>query len=64
MSSTIESLTLEQALAGRKVAWTSGVLVLNLILSIVQLSSYATGYDGSMMSESSYHRTDNASATY
>lgn len=53
MSSTTEPLTLEQALAGRKFSWTSGVLVLNAILSVVQLSSYATGYDGSMMSESS-----------
>jgi hypothetical protein len=45
-------LTLDEALAGRKGLYSnSGVLTLNIILSIVQLSSYATGYDGSMMSE-------------
>lgn len=47
-----EPLTLDQALAGRKLSRNSGLLVLNIILSIVQLSSYATGYDGSMMSKS------------
>jgi hypothetical protein len=64
MSTTTELLTLEQALAGRRLSWTSGVIVLNVILSVVQLSSYATGYDGSMMSESRYLRIENASATY
>jgi hypothetical protein len=47
-----EPLTLDQTLAGRKLSRNSGLIVLNIILSIVQLSSYATGYDGSMMSES------------
>lgn len=64
MSSTTEPFTLEQALAGRKFSWTSGVLVLNAILSVVQLSSYATGYDGSMMSESDCLWVNNISATY
>jgi hypothetical protein len=47
-----EPLTLDQTLTGRKLSRNSGLIVLNIILSIVQLSSYATGYDGSMMSES------------
>ena len=51
MASTEEPLLLDQVLAGRKLSRNSGVIVLNIILSIVQLSSYATGYDGSMMSE-------------
>lgn len=52
MSSISEPLTLDKALAGRKLARNSGLIVLNIILSVVQLSSYATGYDGSMMSTS------------
>ena len=64
MSAITEPLTLEQALAGRRVSWTSGVLVLNLILSVVQLSSYATGYDGSMMSGLGHHTTVNTDAFY
>lgn len=52
MSRIENPLTLDEALVGRKVGFSnSGVLVLNVILSVVQLSSYATGYDGSMMSE-------------
>lgn len=45
-----EPLTLHEALAGRRLSRNAGVIVLNIILSVVQLSSYATGYDGSMMS--------------
>ena len=45
-------LTLDEALTGRKTDFRNGgIVVLNIILSLVQLSSYATGYDGSMMSE-------------
>jgi hypothetical protein len=52
MSRIDNPLTLDEALVGRKVGFSnSGVLTLNVILSIVQLSSYATGYDGSMMSK-------------
>ncbi|KAH8665140.1 putative sugar transporter [Tricladium varicosporioides] len=43
---------MEQALASpsRKKGWSNGgLIVLNLILTIAQISSYATGYDGSMM---------------
>ena len=44
--------TLDEALAGRQTGLRNGgLVVLNIILSIVQLSSYATGYDGSMMSK-------------
>jgi hypothetical protein len=46
-----EPVTLDQALAGRKLSRNSGLIVLNIVLSIIQLSSYATGYDGSMMSQ-------------
>jgi len=53
MSRVDNPLTMDEALAGRKVGFSnSGVLMLNVILSVVQLSSYATGYDGSMMSMS------------
>lgn len=54
-------LTMEQALASpnRKKGWSNGgLIVLNLILTIAQISSYATGYDGSMMS-----KCNNRSAT-
>lgn len=46
-----EPLTLDKTLAGRKLSRNVGLILLNIILSVVQLSSYATGYDGSMMSE-------------
>jgi hypothetical protein len=58
-----EPLTLDQTLAGRKLSRNSGLIVLNIILSIVQLSSYATGYDGSMMSESPSPRKKSVKAT-
>lgn len=51
MSINENPLTMDQALQGRKVGFNNrGVLMLNIILSIAQISSYATGYDGSMMS--------------
>ncbi len=50
MASLSEPLTLDQALAGCKLSRNSGLILLNIMLSVVQLSSYATGYDGSMMS--------------
>ncbi|KAK1920766.1 general substrate transporter [Papiliotrema laurentii] len=42
---------IDQLLAGRKTSYwgTRGLLALNLMLILPQLSSYATGYDGSMM---------------
>lgn len=57
MSVSVEPLTLDQTLASRNISRNPGIVVLNIILSIVQLSSYATGYDGSMMSESDYRRS-------
>ena len=57
MSFSVEPLTLDQALASRNISRNSGIVVLNIVLSIVQLSSYATGYDGSMMSESDCRRS-------
>ena len=45
---------MDQALANpsRQKGWANGGLVmLNVILSVAQISSYATGYDGSMMSK-------------
>lgn len=51
MSSNIP-VTMDAALAGRKTGWFAdrGIITINLILVISQISSYATGYDGSMMS--------------
>lgn len=54
MSFVSRPLTMDQALANpvREKGWkNSGLVMLNIILAIVQISSYATGYDGSMMSE-------------
>jgi hypothetical protein len=48
-------LTVDEAMAspGRKTGFKNhGLIYLNIILSIAQISSYATGYDGSMMSRS------------
>lgn len=46
-------LTINGILEGRKIGFFSdvGLTKLNLILALSLLSSYATGYDGSMMSE-------------
>ena len=44
---------MDQAMASpnRKTGFgNKGLIMLNIILSIAQISSYATGYDGSMMS--------------
>ena len=45
------SSQIEQLLVGRKTSYwgTSSLLLLNVMLILPQLSSYATGYDGSMM---------------
>ena len=45
-------ITMDQALMGRKTGWFAdrGIVSINLILVLCQISSYATGYDGSMMS--------------
>ncbi|WVQ82793.1 hypothetical protein IAT38_004925 [Cryptococcus sp. DSM 104549] len=42
---------IDELLAGRKTSYwaNSGILSLNIILILAQISSYATGYDGSMM---------------
>ena len=42
---------LDELLAGRKTSYwaNAGLLNLNIILLLAQVSSYATGYDGSMM---------------
>lgn len=43
---------MDQAMAGRKTGFSNrGLVILNMILVVSQISSYATGYDGSMMSE-------------
>ncbi|KAL3423087.1 hypothetical protein PVAG01_04834 [Phlyctema vagabunda] len=44
-------VTMDAALAGRKTGWLAdrGIIRVNCILAISLLSSYATGYDGSMM---------------
>ena len=50
---TTNPVTMELALAdpNRKTGFANkGLVWLNLILSVAQISSYATGYDGSMMS--------------
>lgn len=43
---------MDQALMGRKTGWFAdrGIISVNLILILSLISSYATGYDGSMMS--------------
>jgi hypothetical protein len=45
------SSKLDELLAGRNTSyWANrGILTLNMMLLLPQLSSYATGYDGSMM---------------
>lgn len=50
MSSNIP-VTMDGALAGRNTGWFAdrGIITINLILVLSQISSYATGYDGSMM---------------
>jgi hypothetical protein len=50
--STIAPTTMDQALMGRKTGWYAdrGIITINLLLVLCQVSSYATGYDGSMMS--------------
>ncbi|CAI6338710.1 unnamed protein product [Periconia digitata] len=44
-------ITMDQALVGRKTGWFAdrGIITINLLLVLCQISSYATGYDGSMM---------------
>ncbi|CAG8981521.1 hypothetical protein HYALB_00003094 [Hymenoscyphus albidus] len=52
MSYVSRPLTLDQILADpcRERGWKNGgLIILNTILAVVQISSYATGYDGSMM---------------
>jgi hypothetical protein len=45
---------MEQAMVGRETGFANkGLIFLNVILTVSQISSYATGYDGSMMSEQS-----------
>ncbi|KAI8943343.1 hypothetical protein NX059_001360 [Plenodomus lindquistii] len=48
---TVAPVTMEQALAGRRTGWFAdrGIITVNLLLVLCQISSYATGYDGSMM---------------
>jgi hypothetical protein len=50
----------ENVLKGRKNGYFAnvGIIKLNLILVLSLVSSYATGYDGSMMSASSYFMLD------
>lgn len=53
MSVDFNPVTMDQAMASpnRKTGFANkGLIMLNIILSIAQISSYATGYDGSMMS--------------
>ena len=53
MSMVSNPVTMDQAMASpnRKTGFgNKGLIMLNIILSIAQISSYATGYDGSMMS--------------
>ncbi|KAH3913771.1 hypothetical protein HBI56_079260 [Parastagonospora nodorum] len=49
--STTAPTTMDQALMGRKTGWFAdrGIITINLLLVLCQISSYATGYDGSMM---------------
>jgi hypothetical protein len=53
MSTTGAPVMMEAVLAGRSTGYfaNSGMVLLNLNLVISLISSYATGYDGSMMSE-------------
>jgi len=50
------AVTMDAALAGRKAGWFAdrGIITVNVILLLSLISSYATGYDGSMMSELAY----------
>jgi hypothetical protein len=51
MSSAI-AVTMDQALLGRKTGYFAdkGIITVNCVLLLSQISSYATGYDSSMMS--------------
>ncbi|KAF2004257.1 hypothetical protein P154DRAFT_427023 [Amniculicola lignicola CBS 123094] len=51
MSSVTAPATMDQALMGRNTGWFAdrGIITINLLLVLCQISSYATGYDGSMM---------------
>ena len=53
MSTTGAPVMMEAVLAGRSTGYLAnrGMILLNLNLAISLISSYATGYDGSMMSE-------------
>jgi hypothetical protein len=53
MSATGAPVMMEAVLAGRSNGYFAnrGMILLNLNLAISLISSYATGYDGSMMSE-------------
>jgi len=56
--STTAPVAMDAVLAGRNTGYfaNKGIVTLNLILTIPLISSYATGYDGSMMSEDSKKR--------
>ena len=45
-------VNMDGALVGRKTGWIAdkGIIMCNMILILSLISSYATGYDGSMMS--------------
>jgi hypothetical protein len=53
MSTHGAPVVIEAVLSGRKTGWFAnrGVVLLNINLCLSLISSYATGYDGSMMSE-------------
>lgn len=53
MSTHGPPVVMEAVLSGRKTGWFAnrGMVLLNINLCLSLISSYATGYDGSMMSE-------------
>jgi hypothetical protein len=56
---------MDQALMGRRTGWFAdrGIITINLLLILCQISSYATGYDGSMMSMSTESKKENVKLT-
>lgn len=53
MASVVAPVTMDAALFGRKTGYFAdrGIFTLNAILVLSLISSYATGYDASMMSK-------------
>lgn len=59
MSTTLAPITVDGALVGRKIAFFTekGIMKVNDILCLTLISSYANGYDGSMMTGELAHKS-------